>query len=225
MGVLIVFDQVTTFFVMPNVFRSLRILIGEITFASEEVIPEPFGCQPTSLRIRAFLVDIAHEAMLTVGLIFHKPEHCALGSCIVLGYARKELDRHGVHRAKVLDLLADFVIQTRHIGEEGLNILDNSLAFLFPVLTHAVANVDGASNQVESSICADMELHMMETVCNQLIPFRRNALYHCGGAMNYKKHEERLYLAELGELLENRLLIAVCDILSELIPDEEYAGL
>ena len=43
--------------------------------------------------------------------------------------------------------------------------------------------------------------------------------------MNYKKHEERLYLAELGELLENRLLIAVCDILSELIPDEEYAGL
>lgn len=130
-----------------------------------------------------------------------------------------------MHRAKVLDLLADFVIQARHIREEGLNILVNSLAFLFPVLTHAVADVDGTSNQIESSICADMELHMMEAVCNQLIPFRCNALYHCGGAMNYKKHEERLYLAELGELLENRLLIAVCDILSELIPDEKYAGL
>ena len=127
---------------MADVFCGLCVLVGEITFTSEEVIPEPFRGQPTSLGIRTFLVDVAYETMIGIGLIFHKSEHCALRSCIVLGNTGKKFNRHGVHRTKMLNLLTDFVIQAGHIGEKGLNILNNTLAFLFPVFTHAVTNVD-----------------------------------------------------------------------------------
>ena len=194
---------------MANIFCRFRIFVRKIAFARKEVIPKPIGRQPASLRIRALFIDVANETLLGVGLILHKPEHRALRSRIVLGHARKELDRHGVHRAKVLDLLTDFIIQTGHIGKERPNIVDNALALLFPVFAHAVANVDGTGDQIESCICADMELHMMKPVCDQLIPFRRNALYHFGSTVDHEKHKERLHLAKLRKLLKDRLIVTV----------------
>lgn len=109
----------------------------------------------------------------------------------------------------MLDLLTDLVLQAGHIGKEGPNIVDHALALLFPMFAHAVANVDAAGDQIESSVCTDMELYMMEAVSDQLIPFRRNTLYHFAGAMDHEKHKERLHFGELGELLKDGLVVTV----------------
>lgn len=123
----------------------------------------------------------------------------------------------------MFNLFTDFIIQSRHIRQERLDIFKNRLSFLAPVLTHAVADIDRTCYQIKRCVRTNMELNLMETVRDQLITLRRNTLYHFTGAVNNKQHKERLDLAELRQLLQQRLIIAICDIFSELIPNEEDA--
>ena len=65
----------------------------------------------------------------------------------------------------------------------------------------------------------------MKAVDYHLIAVFSHAVEHFLRAVDNVQHEKRLFLAELGYLLHDRVVVAVRHILSELVPDKEDAAL
>ena len=213
------------FFIVADVLSGFCILIGKIAFTSKEVVPQPLRSEPASLIIGAVFVDVSNKALIRSRLILHESEHSTLRRGIVFCDTGKQLNCHRVHWAEMGNLLANLIIQAGYIRQILLDILDNGLACLMPVLGHAIADIDRSGNQIKCCIGADVELDLVETVRNQLVAFWGNSLDHLTGAMDNKQHEERLHLGKLRELLKDGLVITVRNILGKLVPDKENARL
>ena len=194
---------------MSNIFRNFGVFVREIALAGEEIIPKPIWRQPASLVIWTKPADVTHEAKVWCGLIFHKAEHCALCCSVVFRYSRKQFDCHRMNWAEKVNSFADFIIQARHVRKERTDVSYNGFALVGPMLRHAVANVNRASNQVKRCILRNMELHLMESVGDQLIAIRSKIIHHFLGFMDDKHHVQRLDLCKLGQLLKNCNIIAV----------------
>ena len=70
-----------------------------------------------------------------------------------------------------------------------------------------------------------MEFYCVEAVGNHLIAVHAHAIDHLIRTMDNIEHKERLDLAEFRELLHDGVVIAMCNVLGELIPDKEDATL
>ena len=122
-------------------------------------------------------------------------------------------------------MFADFIIQPGHVRQGRLNPLDDCLPIFLPRFAHAVADVNGASNQVKGGIRTNMELCLVEAIGNHLIAVFAHAVHHFLTAVNDIEHKQRLHLAELRNLLHNRMIIAVGNVLGKLVPDKENTAL
>ena len=223
--ILITFNKMQAFLIMLDIRCNFRIFIAKVAFAGEEIIPQPFRGEPACFIIRAVVVDISDKANVRIRLILHKAEHGTLRSSKALRHTRKQPNRHGVDGAQLVDHFAGLVIQTNQIWQEFLEIVDNLIAFISPCVLHTVAHNNRTRNQVQRSRCTDVEFYCVEAVGNHLIAVLAHAIDHLIRTMDNIEHKERLDLAEFRELLHDGMVIAVCNILGELIPDKEDAAL
>ena len=127
--------------------------------------------------------------------------------------------------AQLVDHFAGLVIQTNQIWQEFLEIVDNLIAFISPCVLHTVAHNNRSRNQVQRSRCTDVEFYCVEAVCDHLIAVLAHTVDHLIRTMDNIEHKERLDVAEFRELLHDGMVIAMCNILGELIPDKEDATL
>ena len=223
--ILITFNKMQTFLIMLDIRCNFRIFIAKVAFAGEEIIPQPFRGEPACFIIRAVVVDISDKANVRIRLILHKAEHGTLRSSKALRHTRKQPNRHRVDGAQLVDHFAGLVIQTNQIWQEFLEIVDNPIAFISPCVLHTVAHNNRTRNQVQRSRCTDVEFYCVEAVGNHLIAVLAHAIDHLIRTMDNIEHKERLDLAEFRELLHDGVVIAMCNVLGELIPDKEDATL
>ena len=206
-GVLVALHQMAALLKVTDEFSGFGILVAEIAFTGEEIIPQPFRRQPLGLIEGTIGVDIADETLIRHRLILHKPEKGTLRRRIAFCHAGQQLDGHRMHRAQQFDGFGNLVIQPGHVRQEGLDFLHDRLAFFLPMLIHARARTKGAGDQIIGSVGADMEFRRMEAVGDHLIAVFAHAVDHLVGAVHNIEHEEGLHFAELGDLLHHSMVI------------------
>ena len=216
--------RVIQLIVLHALFRVCRgFAIGRVIgLRQEEVIPKQIRRHPLPIRRRIVVNEVAEASLLLLGLfVLHESEDRPIRRNEVTRYLRDERNGHRMDRVHGFKFRRQRINIRKKFTDTRLDGIRKELLALSPVILASGTNFDGLADQQIGCLVAQRNCNLVETRIDLLEELRIKTRRHRRVFVDDVEDVKRDLLRKLRELLKKLHIIALTDVVRELVPDDE----